>query len=55
MGVARAIDKPDERRIVVDIGGGSTEVIAAIGPEITLVESFGIGTHPQTAAFFAAA
>jgi len=53
MGVARAIDKPDERRIVVDIGGGSTEVIAAIGPEINLVESFGIGTHPQTAAFFA--
>ncbi|VXB83873.1 Ppx/GppA phosphatase family protein [Massilia sp. 9I] len=53
MGVARAIDKPDERRLVIDIGGGSTEVIAAIGPEITLVESFGIGTHPQTAAFFA--
>ncbi|KFI08295.1 Ppx/GppA phosphatase family protein [Massilia sp. BSC265] len=53
MGVARAIDKPDERRLVVDIGGGSTEVIAAIGPDINLVESFGIGTHPQTAAFFA--
>ncbi|WP_409267047.1 Ppx/GppA family phosphatase [Massilia sp. BHUDP2] len=53
MGVARAIDKPDERRLVIDIGGGSTEVIAAIGPEISLVESFGIGTHPQTAAFFA--
>ncbi|BDT59566.1 exopolyphosphatase [Massilia varians] len=53
MGVARAIDKPDERRLVIDIGGGSTEVIAAIGPEITLVESFGIGTHPQAAAFFA--
>jgi len=53
MGVARAIDRLDERRLVVDIGGGSTEVIAAIGPEITLVESFGIGTHPQTAAFFA--
>ena len=53
MGVARAIDRPDERRLVVDIGGGSTEVIAAIGPEINLVESFGIGTHPQTAAFFA--
>ncbi|MFC0252848.1 Ppx/GppA phosphatase family protein [Massilia consociata] len=52
MGVARAIDKPDERRLVVDIGGGSTEVIAAIGPEINLVESFGIGTQPQTAAFF---
>ena len=52
MGVARAIDNPGERRLVVDIGGGSTEVIAAIGPEINLVESFGIGTHPQTAAFF---
>lgn len=52
MGVARAIDKPDERRLVLDIGGGSTEVIAAIGSEIKLVESFGIGTHPQTAAFF---
>ena len=52
MGVARAIDRPDERRLVVDIGGGSTEVIAAIGPDINLVESFGIGTHPQTAAFF---
>jgi len=53
MGVARAIDKPNERRLVIDIGGGSTEVIAAIGPEINLVESFGIGTHPQSAAFFA--
>jgi exopolyphosphatase/guanosine-5'-triphosphate,3'-diphosphate pyrophosphatase len=53
MGVARAIDRPDERRLVIDIGGGSTEVIAAIGPEIKLVESFGIGTHPQTAAYFA--
>jgi exopolyphosphatase/guanosine-5'-triphosphate,3'-diphosphate pyrophosphatase len=53
MGVARAIDRPEERRLVIDIGGGSTEVIAAIGPEITLVESFGIGTHPQTAAYFA--
>lgn len=53
MGVARALDKPDERRLVIDIGGGSTEVVAAIGPEITLVESFGIGTHPQIAAFFA--
>ena len=52
MGVARAIDRPDERRLVIDIGGGSTEVIAAIGPEINLVESFGIGTHPQTAAYF---
>jgi exopolyphosphatase/guanosine-5'-triphosphate,3'-diphosphate pyrophosphatase len=53
MGVSRAIERPEERRIVVDIGGGSTEVITGIGPEITLVESFGIGTHPQTATYFA--
>ncbi|OON62680.1 exopolyphosphatase [Massilia sp. KIM] len=53
MGVSRAIERPEERRIVVDIGGGSTEVITGIGAEITLVESFGIGTHPQTAAYFA--
>ncbi|WP_020655080.1 Ppx/GppA phosphatase family protein [Massilia niastensis] len=53
MGVSRAIDRPGERRLVVDIGGGSTEVIAGVGPEINLVESFGIGTHPQNAAYFA--
>lgn len=52
MGVARAIERQDERRLVIDIGGGSTEVIAGTGSEIHLVESFGIGTQPQTLAYF---
>jgi len=37
---------------VIDVGGGSTEVIAGRGDEIALVESFSIGTHPQSAAYF---
>ena len=53
MGVARAIERLDERRLVIDIGGGSTEVIAGTGADIQLVESFGIGTQPQTRAYFA--
>lgn len=53
MGVTRAIERQDERRLVIDIGGGSTEVIAGTGAEIGLVESFGIGTQPQTLAYFA--
>jgi exopolyphosphatase/guanosine-5'-triphosphate,3'-diphosphate pyrophosphatase len=52
MGVAHALARPAERRLVVDIGGGSTEVILAVGPEIRVVESFGIGTQPQSAGFF---
>lgn len=53
MGVARALGKPDEERLVIDIGGGSTEVIAGRGDAIGLVESFSIGTQPQATAFFA--
>lgn len=52
MGVARAVGRPDERRLVIDIGGGSTEVIAGTGDLIGLVESFSTGTHPQSAAYF---
>lgn len=52
MGVARAIGRPQEQRLVIDIGGGSTEVIAGHGDHIHLVESFSIGTHPQSATFF---
>jgi len=52
MGVANTIAKPNESRLVVDIGGGSTEVILGKGAEITQVESFSIGTVPQTLAFF---
>jgi exopolyphosphatase/guanosine-5'-triphosphate,3'-diphosphate pyrophosphatase len=53
MGVARALGNGPEKRLVIDIGGGSTEIIGACGDEIELVESFSIGTHPQSAAYFA--
>jgi exopolyphosphatase/guanosine-5'-triphosphate,3'-diphosphate pyrophosphatase len=52
MGVARALGRRAERRLVIDIGGGSTEVVAAHGDDIDIVESFSIGTHPQSATYF---
>lgn len=52
MGVASTLAKPAESRLVVDIGGGSTEVILGKGHEIRQVESFSIGTVPQTQSFF---
>ncbi|MGE5649866.1 MAG: Ppx/GppA family phosphatase [Bacillota bacterium] len=52
MGVASFLDRPDERRLVIDIGGGSTEIILGRGEEIRHVESFSIGTHRQSASFF---
>ena len=52
MGVSCALARPDEQRLVIDVGGGSTEVIAGRGDAIALVESFSIGTHPQSAAWF---
>ena len=52
MGVACALDRPAERRLVVDIGGGSTELILGHGSEIEEVESFGIGTAATAANFF---
>ncbi|MGZ3236001.1 MAG: Ppx/GppA phosphatase family protein [Burkholderiaceae bacterium] len=52
MGVASVLAAPAERRLVLDIGGGSTEVILGAGQEIEKVESFGIGTVNQTQFFF---
>jgi exopolyphosphatase/guanosine-5'-triphosphate,3'-diphosphate pyrophosphatase len=52
MGVSAALGRPFEQRLVIDVGGGSTEVIAGRDDEIQLVESFSIGTHPQSAAWF---
>jgi exopolyphosphatase/guanosine-5'-triphosphate,3'-diphosphate pyrophosphatase len=52
MGVSCALGRPGEQRLVIDVGGGSTEVIAGRGDEIQLVESFSIGTHPQSATYF---
>lgn len=52
LGVANAIPSPSERRLVMDIGGGSTEVILGLGQQIVKVESFGIGTVRHSASFF---
>jgi exopolyphosphatase/guanosine-5'-triphosphate,3'-diphosphate pyrophosphatase len=40
MGVSNALAIPAERRLVIDIGGGSTEIILGRGHEIVKVESF---------------
>jgi exopolyphosphatase/guanosine-5'-triphosphate,3'-diphosphate pyrophosphatase len=53
MGVARAVGRPAERRLVIDIGSGSTEIVHGQGDDIGAVESFGIGAHRQGATFFA--
>lgn len=52
MGVAQAVALPGERRLVIDIGGGSTELILGRGPEIDKVESFSVGTVKQSLSFF---
>ncbi len=52
MGVANALGASGERRLVMDIGGGSTELILGRGMEIERVESFGIGTVKQSLSFF---
>lgn len=52
MGVSNSIAIPGERRLVMDIGGGSTEVILGYGHDIINVESFGVGTVKQSAQFF---
>ncbi|WDZ97821.1 Ppx/GppA phosphatase family protein [Herbaspirillum sp. WKF16] len=52
MGVAGVLAAPQEERMVIDIGGGSTEVVRGLGGHIRHVESFGIGTVNQSLAFF---
>lgn len=52
MGVAAALGPSQERRLVIDIGGGSTELIIGVGSEIEKVESFTIGTVTQSLNFF---
>ena len=53
MGVAGFLNQPDERRLVIDIGGGSTELALGHGAEIERVESFSIGTVRTGSSFFA--
>jgi exopolyphosphatase / guanosine-5'-triphosphate,3'-diphosphate pyrophosphatase len=52
IGVANSLALPGERRLVVDIGGGSTELILGRDQEIERVESFSIGTVKQALTFF---
>ena len=52
MGVSSMLPGLNERRLVLDIGGGSTEVILGRGADIERVESFGIGTVKQSLSFF---
>ena len=52
MGVSNALGLPGERRLVIDIGGGSTELILGRGQEIEKVESFSVGTVKQSLSFF---
>ncbi|HEY8606319.1 MAG TPA: Ppx/GppA phosphatase family protein [Noviherbaspirillum sp.] len=54
MGVSSVLPADEGPRLVIDIGGGSTEVILGDGPEIRQVESFSIGTAPHSKAFFPA-
>jgi exopolyphosphatase/guanosine-5'-triphosphate,3'-diphosphate pyrophosphatase len=51
MGVAHEVARPLEARLVIDIGGGSTELIFGRGNDIEVVESFGIGTQQQSITF----
>lgn len=52
LGVANVLAKPEEKRLVIDIGGGSTELISGLGQDIERVESFSVGTVRQSLAFF---
>ena len=52
MGIANQLATPGERRLVIDIGGGSTELILGRGQEIERAESIGIGTVWHSMNFF---
>jgi len=52
LGVAHGLEARDEHRLVVDIGGGSTEIIAGKGFEIFHRESLHVGCVDLTDRFF---
>lgn len=52
LGVSHTLAIPTERRLVIDIGGGSTEIILGRGHEIAKVESFGMGTVKHSSVYF---
>lgn len=52
LGVAHALPLSAERRLVVDIGGGSTEFIIGVGLEPRLMESISMGSVSYSLRFF---
>ena len=52
-GVTTSLPANDERRLVIDIGGGSTEVIAGHGHQRIITESLPVGTVSWRDRFFA--
>lgn len=52
-GVTHGLGRANPRRLVVDIGGGSTELIVGRGPEPKLMESTALGCVVHTQRFFA--
>ncbi len=52
LGVDNLLSRPQERRLVIDIGGGSTEFIRGKGEDVERVESFSVGTVGQSLTFF---
>ncbi len=51
-GVTQSLPANDGLRLVVDIGGGSTEVILGLGPEPRALESLHLGCVSMTERFF---
>lgn len=52
LGVAHTLATP-EARLVIDIGGGSTELIQGRGDAVERIETFSVGSVRQSLAFFA--
>jgi exopolyphosphatase/guanosine-5'-triphosphate,3'-diphosphate pyrophosphatase len=52
LGVAGALPDTQERRLVLDVGSGSTEIAVGCGDTVELVRSFGVGALRQGLAFF---
>ena len=52
LGVAAALGEAQERRLVLDIGSGSTEIVAGRGERVERVQSFGVGALRHGLAFF---
>lgn len=52
LGVAGALPEGQERRLVLDVGSGSTEIAVGRGDEVDLVQSFSVGALRQGLTFF---